>query len=62
MFEDNKIDPDIEPIFNDLKDEDPDTWNVVDDPEEDTKLDINKPRAIKIRQIVWNSIIQYKIE
>ena len=45
MFEDNKYDPDIELLFDYLKDEEsnPDTWNVFDNPEVDTKVDINKP-------------------
>ena len=47
MFEDKKYEPDIEPLFNDLKDEEsnPGTWNVFDDSEVDTKVDINKPRV-----------------
>ena len=49
MFGDNQYDPDIELIFNDLKYEssDPKTWNVLDDPELDTKVDINKPRVTR---------------
>ena len=45
VFEENEDDPDIEPLFDYLKDgeSNSDTWNVFDDLEVDTKVDINKP-------------------
>ena len=67
VFEDNKDDPDIELLFYYLKDEEsnPDTWNVFDDPEVDTKVDINKPivtrsgRVFGIKEFNINQI-KYK--
>ena len=49
VFEDNEDEPDIEPIFGDLKDEEsnPGTWNVFDDPEVDTKVSINESRVTR---------------
>ena len=45
VFEDNKNYPGVEPLFNNLKDEDeeynPYTWNCFDDPEVYIKVDIN---------------------
>ena len=50
VFEDNKYDPAIEPLFDDIKYEEsnPYTWNVFDDSEVDTKVDINKPNINQI--------------
>ena len=47
IFEDNKDDPDIEPLFDNIKYDksNPYNWNVFDDPELDTKVDINKHRV-----------------
>ena len=45
VFEYNKYDHYIEPLLNDLKYEESntDSWNVLDDTEIDTKVDIKKP-------------------
>ena len=53
VFEDNEDEPDIEPIFGDLKDEEsnPDTWNVFDDPELNTKVDIKEPRVTRSNRV-----------
>ena len=53
VFEDNKYDPDIEPLFDDLKDEEsnPDTWGVFDNPEVDTKVDMNEPRVTRSSRV-----------
>ena len=51
VFEDNKYEPDIEPLLDYLKYEDeesnPSTWDFFDDTEVDIKVDINEPRFIK---------------
>ena len=51
VFEYNGYKPVIEPLFNNLKDQDeesnPDTWNVFDDPE----VDNNEPRATRSGRI-----------
>ena len=56
MFEDNKYDPAIEPLFDDIKYEEsnPYTWNVFDDSEVDTKVDINKPNINQIEDPWFN--------
>ena len=55
VFEYNEDDPDIEPLFNDLKYEygesNPDTWNVYYYPEVDIKVDINEPRVTKSSRV-----------
>ena len=55
VFGDNKDGPDIETLSNDLRDEDdesnPDTWNVFDDPEVDSKVDISKQRVTRYDKV-----------
>ena len=51
VFESNNYEPDIEPLFNNLQDEDEksntDTWNVFNDTEVDIKIDTNEPRVTR---------------
>ena len=53
VFEDNKYDPAIEPLFDDIKDEESNTytWNVFDDPELNTKVDIKEPRVTRSNRV-----------